>query len=117
MAFTLNIDELKIGEAKEIAAMFGAQVKGSGLGTIKHGLCIVVLDKGFVYVGNLTTDDKFLIITDAKNIRRWGTTKGLGQLALDGPQTNTVLDNAGTVKALVGELKHMIVCEVDSWNK
>lgn len=31
-------------------------------------------------------------LTDAKVIRRWGTTQGLGQLAKKGPQTNTVLD-------------------------
>lgn len=111
----MNIDELKIGEAKEIAAMFGAQVKRSGLATVNHGFCIVVLDRGFVYVGCLSTDDKFLAITDAKNIRRWGTTKGLGQLANEGPQANTVLDNVGVVRALIGELKHWIVCEVGAW--
>jgi len=111
----MNIDELKIGETKEIAAMFGAQIKSSGSGTINHGLCIVVLDKGFVYVGQLMTDDKFLTITDAKNIRRWGTTRGLGQLAQEGPQTNTALDNVGVVRALIGELKHWILCEVGAW--
>lgn len=110
----MNIDELKIGEAKEIAAMFGAQVK-SAVGTVDHGLCIVVLDHGFVYVGRLMTDDKFLTIMEALNIRRWGTTKGLGQLALDGPQPNTVMDNVGTVRALIGELKHLILCEVSAW--
>lgn len=110
----MNIDELKIGEAKQLAAMFGATVK-SVAGAVNHGLCIVVLDHGFVYVGQLTTDDKFLTIVDAQNIRRWGTTKGLGQLALDGPQPNTVLDNCGTVRALIGELKHWIFCEVSAW--
>jgi len=110
----MNIDELKIGEAKEIAAMFGAPVK-SNVGVVDHGLCIVVLDKGFVYVGQLMTDDKFLTIMEARNVRRWGTTKGLGQLALDGPQPNTALDKCGTVRALIGELKHMILCEVSAW--
>lgn len=110
----IDINELKIGEAKEIAAMFGAQTK-SNVGTVDHGLCIVVLDKGFVYVGNLITGDKFLTIMEARNIRRWGTTRGLGQLALEGPQPNTVLDNCGTVRALIGELKHIILCEVSAW--
>lgn len=110
----MNIDELKIGEAKEIAAMFGAQVKSDN-GTVNHGLCIVVLDKGFVYVGQLMTDDKFLTIMGARNVRRWGTTKGLGQLALEGPQSSTILDECGMVRALIGELKHMILCEVSAW--
>ena len=76
-----------------------------------HGFCIVVLDKGFVYVGTLITDAKFITIENAKCVRRWGTTKGLGQLATQGPQSNTVLDDACTVKALLCELKHFIICE------
>jgi hypothetical protein len=112
----MSIDNLTIGEAKEIAGMFGGS-KFIAAGTIDHGLCVVVLDRGFVYVGSLRTDDKFLTITDAKNIRRWGTNKGLGQLALEGAQANTVLDNVGTVKALIGELKHFILCEVSAWKK
>lgn len=83
--------------------------------SVDHGLCIAVLDRGFVYVGNVTTDDKFVIITDARNVRKWGTTNGLGQLAIEGPQPNTKLDNANVVKALVGELKHMIICKEESW--
>ena len=76
-----------------------------------HGLCIVVLDKGFVYVGTLVTGAKFITIENAKCVRRWGTKYGLGQLALEGPQSNTVLDNACTVRALLCELKHFIICE------
>ena len=79
-----------------------------------HGNCIVVLDRGFVYYGELITDNKFMTINKAKNVRTWGTTKGLGQLATQGPQENTKLDNAGTVKALLPELKHFLVCE-SSW--
>lgn len=111
----MNIDELKIGEAKEIAAMFGAQIKSSGTGIVNHGLCIVVLDKWFVYVGQLMTDDKFLTIMQPHVARRWGTTRGLGQLVLEGPQPNPELDNCGTVRTLIGELKHMILCEVSAW--
>ena len=83
--------------------------------SVDHGLCIAVLDRGFVYVGNVTTDDKFVTITNAQNIRKWGTAKGLGQLAIEGPQPDTKLDDANVVKTLVGELKHMIICKEASW--
>lgn len=83
---------------------------------VDHGLCIAVLDRGFVYVGNVVTDDKFVTITNARNVRKWGTTNGLGQLAIEGPQPDTKLDNANVVRALVGELKHMILCKEGSWS-
>ena len=39
-----------------------------------------------------------LVLHDAQVIRYWGTTKGLGELALDGPTSKTKLDAAGTVR-------------------
>ena len=77
---------------------------------------IVVLDRGFVYVGRVTLDDKFCTITNAKNIRRWGTTQGLGELALKGPQPNTVLDNTGTVQAPMRAVLELIATEAALWN-
>lgn len=59
---------------------------------------IVVLQRGWVAVGNYTESGDEGILTDAKIIRRWGTAKGLGQLAANGPTGNTVLDPAGTVR-------------------
>jgi hypothetical protein len=60
---------------------------------------IVVLDRGFVYAGDVTIDGDWCIISDAQNVRRWGTSRGLGELAEKGPQRNTQLDPSGTVKA------------------
>jgi hypothetical protein len=62
------------------------------------GFAIVVLDRGFVYVGDVTCDDQWCVIKNAKNIRIWGTTKGLGSL-VSGPTSKTVLDDVGTVRA------------------
>jgi hypothetical protein len=58
---------------------------------------IVVADRGYVYVGNVVDDGQFTTITNAKNIRYWGTTKGLGELK-DGALSGTKLDFFGTVK-------------------
>jgi hypothetical protein len=60
---------------------------------------ILVLQRGWVVVGRYRKDGADHVLTDASVIRRWGTTRGLGQLAADGPQTATVLDPAGVVRA------------------
>jgi hypothetical protein len=74
---------------------------------------IVVLDRGFVYVGNVTENGENLVIENARNIRRWGTTKGLGQLAIEGPQSDTVLDPAGTVTAPKRAVIHTLACKTN----
>lgn len=59
---------------------------------------IVVADRGWVFIGNVFSDangDK--LIQEARVIRRWGTTKGLGQIAIEGPTNDTVFEDAGTV--------------------
>lgn len=61
-------------------------------------LKIIVAQRGWVFIGRRSVDGDEVTLTDAKCIRRWGTTKGLGQLALEGPQENTKLDPAGTVR-------------------
>jgi len=65
---------------------------------VLQGKAIVVCDCGFVYVGDVEYDDKFCVVSNAMNIRKWGTSKGLGELALNGPTENTVLDAVGTVR-------------------
>ena len=58
---------------------------------------IIVGDRGWVFVGDCTDLEGGKVeIRNARNIRRWGTTKGLGELA-DGPLENTKYDHYGTV--------------------
>jgi len=74
------------------------------------GRQIVVLDRGWVYVGDVSKTDEVVTIANAKNVRRWGTRKGLGELATEGPKPNTVLDEAGTVTAPMRAVIHFIAC-------
>lgn len=74
------------------------------------GQNIVVLDRGFVYVGDCTLEGDFIRIENAKNIRYWGTTQGLGQL-VNGPLPSTKLDNIGTVLAPMRALIHLVPCK------
>lgn len=79
------------------------------------GKQIVILDRGFVYVGDVTVDGDMLTIAAAKNVRRWGTTKGLGELAAKGPLKTTVLDDAGTVRAPLRAVIACVECEAGAW--
>jgi len=76
----------------------------------KLGLQIAVLDRGFVYVGDVSIDGELVRITSARNVRVWGTENGLGQLALEGPQKATKLDPAGVVTAPMRAVIHFIEC-------
>jgi hypothetical protein len=59
---------------------------------------IVAADRGWVFVGDCEKHkDGTMTIHNAKNIRRWGTSKGLGELT-NGPTEKTVFDEYGTVK-------------------
>lgn len=84
---------------------------------INGEFCIIVLDKGFVYVGNLSAANGWLCIHNARNIRKWGTQRGLGQLALEGPQPDTVLDDTGIVRAPLHTLMQIIETEEAKWRK
>lgn len=77
---------------------------------------IVIAQRGWVFVGDVTEEGDKVIITKAKNIRRWGTTKGLGQIASNGPTEHTVLDPAGTVTLHPLTIVARIDCTGDKWN-
>ncbi len=53
---------------------------------------IVILQRGWVVVGDFTQDGSQCVINNGSVVRRWGTTKGLGQLANDGPTGSTELE-------------------------
>lgn len=83
---------------------------------VLSGFAIVVLDRGFVYVGNVDISKDWCVITNAKNIRYWGTTKGLGEIALGGPTNKTKLDDVGTVRIFKKAVMHIIDTEASKWN-
>ena len=73
------------------------------------GQHIVVLDRGFVYVGNITVDCDYCRINNTKNIRVWGTSNGLGELR-NGPLSSTKLVVVGDVIAPTKSVIHYIPC-------
>ena len=53
---------------------------------------IVVLQRGWVIVGDVSQEGDYLTINNAFVVRIWGTTKGLGEIAENGPTSKTKLD-------------------------
>lgn len=53
---------------------------------------IVILPRGWNMIGYFSKDGSQCKLEKAAVIRRWGTTKGLGQLALEGALKGTILD-------------------------
>ena len=83
--------------------------------TVLKGFAIAVLDRGFVYVGDIEHDGEWRIITNARNVRYWGTERGLGQLALTGPTAKTKLDNVGTVRVPARAVISLLDTEAAKW--
>lgn len=62
---------------------------------MKNDCRIITAPFGWVLVGYWEQDGDEVILRKAKNIRRWGTTQGLGEL-VNGPLKDTMLDLYGT---------------------
>lgn len=78
---------------------------------------IVVLDRGFVVVGRVKHDGCYVVIEDCQCVRRWGTTKGLGELAIRGPQANTKLDPQPRTTVHELQVVQIIDCEEEAWKR
>lgn len=72
---------------------------------------IAVLDRGWIYVGKTVEQGDKLVIEDARCIRYWGTTRGIGQLALEGPTLTTKLDPVGRVVVPMRAVISVIACK------
>lgn len=58
---------------------------------------IIILQRGWVMVGKFEKNGNECKLHNASVIRVWGTTKGLGELAISGPTDSTKLDPCGGV--------------------
>ena len=77
---------------------------------------IIIAERGWVYVGKVARDGDQTVITDCYNVRRWGTTAGLGELAFEGPKSESLLDLYGTVRIHVLAVCGAIECEPKTWD-
>ena len=67
------------------------------------GKQIIVIDNGFVHLGDVTIQDGFCRIENCKSLRVWGTKSGLGELR-NGPLSDTKADEVGVVLVPFGRV-------------
>ena len=81
----------------------------------KPVLKIVVLDRGWIVVGLVSYDGDWTVIRDASVIRNWGTSRGLGEIAANGPTEKTILDKCPSVRTrnVILEMN----CEEEKWKR
>ena len=84
----------------------------------KGNIRIVILQRGWVMVGNFERNGSDCKLHNASVIRKWGTSKGLGEIASDGPTSSTVLDKTnGLVEFDYLTVIATLSCEESKWQK
>lgn len=76
---------------------------------------IVILQRGWVMVGDFTQEGDTVTLRNASVIRMWGTTKGLGEIAANGPTSKTALDPCGVVTIHILTTVAILDCEASKW--
>jgi|ERR1700685_1323605 len=65
-------------------------------GGMEKDVRIVILQRGWVYIGYFEREENDCTLAKASCIRIWGTSKGLGEL-VDGPTSSTKLDKCNGI--------------------
>ena len=79
---------------------------------------IVILQRGWVMVGRFERNGNDCKLHNASVIRVWGTSRGLGELALEGAKEYTKLDPChGVVEFDYLTVVATIACEESKWNE
>jgi hypothetical protein len=79
---------------------------------------IVILQRGWVMVGILERNGSDCVLRNASVIRVWGTTRGLGEIAKNGPTKDTKLDKTyGIVEFDYLTVVASVSCSEDVWKK
>ena len=77
---------------------------------------ICILQRGWVMVGYYQRDGDNCSLSKASVIRNWGTTRGLGEISMDGPKADTKLDPTnGFVEFHRLTEVATIVCSGEKW--
>jgi len=76
---------------------------------------IVILQRGWVVIGNFYQNGSDCWITNGYVIRQWGTERGLGELAIEGKKVNTKLDPIPLTKFHELTIVASILCDKSKW--
>jgi len=106
-----SINEIEINGIKYVKK--GTETKQEFIGDIK----IVVLQRGWVYIGRFERNGNDCKLHNASCIRTWGTTKGLPEL-VNGATSKTILDPCqGIVEFDWLTVVHTITVNQSSWKQ
>lgn len=84
----------------------------------KGDIKIVILQRGWIMIGRFERNGSDCKLHDSYTVRRWGTTKGLGELSEKGKLKDTILDkNCGVVEFDYLTVVALISCKEDVWAK
>ena len=76
----MNLEELK--SISKIAALLSEEtITNIKAQSGQMGKNIVILQRGWVIVGDLAKEGEYFVSQNTSVIRKWGTSRGLGQLA------------------------------------
>ena len=112
----MDLSNLTIGQLAELSSVLcnnknatpHSQIEGRG----KH---IVVLQRGWVVVGDLFKQGHDCMLKNCWVIRNWGTTKGLGEIAENGATSKTVLDPSPEISFNELTVVLFIKCNESKW--
>lgn len=77
---------------------------------------IVILQRGWVMVGRYSKEGNDCKLANASVIRNWGTTRGLGEIAAEGPKSDTKLDPTnGLVEFHALTVIATVQCAEEKW--
>ena len=76
---------------------------------------IVILQRGWVVVGYFLKTGDYCELDAASVVRVWGTTKGLGEIARNGPTSKTILDPCPKIRFHELTVVAMIDCVGEKW--
>lgn len=113
----MELNKLTVGEIKELQCLLGSpESKKDPCCEKSYGTRIVVLQRGWVVVGNLYKMGQDFTLRNASVIRNWGTDKGLGQIANGGPTANTKLDPSPDIHFHELTVVMAISCKESVWS-
>lgn len=110
----MNLDQMTIGEFKELSKLFNGTKEISKQSLGKN---IVVLQRGWVVVGDLYKKGEQYFLENSSIIRNWGTSKGIGEIAKNGPTDKTILDPTPEINFHELTTILIIKCEESKWVK
>jgi hypothetical protein len=80
-------------------------------------ISIVILQRGWVKVGRLCKEGSAWRLENCSTIRLWGTIKGLGEIAIGGPTSKTILEPEPTCHFHELAVIDTIDCVEEKWKK